>query len=137
MNVRVTDSQNPDIRNQRKEFRSATKVEDNLPKKTLEEANIDEYVRSSPTRRVSNMKPLVGSDAKVCDSKNQAYVPKIPWKVQKLENGDINCNAMKMRIVQMRITQEGKEHLAHQQGVLCKSVLQNQDGKSTSSKESM
>lgn len=136
MNARVTNSQNPDIRNQGKEFRSTTKFEENLPKKTVEEDNNDEYVRSSPTQRVSNMKPSAGSDSKVCDLKNQASVPKIPWKVRKLENGDINCNAMKMRIVQMRITQEGKEHLAHQQGVLCKSVLQNHDGKPTSSKES-
>lgn len=114
----------------------STIIKENLPKKTIEEDNNDEYVRLSPTQRVSNTKPSVGADAKSSDSKNHAYVPKIPRKVRKLENGDINRNAMRMRIVQMRITQEGKEHLAHQQGVLCKSVLQNHDGKPTSSKGS-
>lgn len=137
MNARVTNSQSLDIPNQGKESGPTTTSEENLPKKSIEEEdNNDEYVRSSPTQRVSNMKPSAGADAKVCDSKNQASVPKIPRKVRKLENGDINRNAMKMRIVQMRITQEGKEHLAHQQGVLCKSSLQNHDGKPTSSKES-
>lgn len=136
MNARVTNSQSLDIPNQGKESGSSTTIEEHLPKKSVEEDDNDEYVRSSPTQRVSNMKPSAGADAKVCDSKNQASVPKIPRKVRKLENGDINRNAMKMRIVQMRITQEGKEHLAHQQGVLCKSVLQNHDGKPTLSKES-
>ena len=115
----------------------STAIEESLPKKTMEEGdtNGNEHVKSSPIQRVSNMKS--SGDAKVCDSKEQACVPKIPRKVRKLENGDINRNAMKMRIVQMRITQEGKEHLAHhQQGVLCKSALQNRDGKPTSCKES-